>query len=407
MRIGICCDRFIGWSGGIDFLRSLLDSITSLGSTDLEIYVLVPDRGPLWEVQRIRDVVRHVVRCARARELRTMPSRPSSDFVSDTLGETRNLYQFHHIDIGHRALAAACHQHRIDVVLPAFHTLGKDFPVPWIGYIYDFQHKHFPQYFDQDELHRRDQSFSQLMADAGSVIVNSKAVANDVVRFIPERKARIVSLPFSAAPGDDWLIERPGVAERYGVAAPYFMISNQFWLHKRHDIAFQAFRMLASSMSDVQLVCTGQTEDNRDPNYFPRLVEYIAKSGLTDRVKILGLIPKGDQIELMKDCVAVVQATAFEGGPGGGSVHDAVALGVPTIVSDIPINRELESWVTTYFRLDDPEALCSAMLEALKRPQLRPTDEHLREQGLLRRRQCGEVLLAVLQEEAGRPLRLR
>ena len=407
MRIGIYCDRFVGWSGGIDFLRSLVDSIASLGRTDLEIDVLVPDRGPLWEVQRIRDVVRHVVRCARARELRALPSRPSNVFISDALGETSSLYKFHHIDIGHRALAAACLQHRIDVILPAFHTLGNDFPVPWIGYIYDFQHKHFPQYFAQDELDRRDQSFAELMAEAGSVIVNSKAVADDVVRFIPKREARIVSLPFSAALGEDWLTERPYVAERFGVAAPYFMISNQFWLHKRHNIAFQAFRMLVSLVPDVQLVCTGQTDDNRDPKYFPRLVEYIAESGLTDRIKILGLIPKRDQIELMKGCVAIVQATAFEGGPGGGSVYDAIALGVSTIVSDIPINREIESWVTTYFRLDDPEALCSAMLEVLKRPQLRPTDEHLREQGRLRRRQCGEVLLAALQEEAGRSLLLR
>ena len=39
--------------------------------------------------------------------------------------------------------------------------------------------------------------------------------------------------------------------------------------------------------------------------------------GLEQRVRVLGLVPKRDQIEIMKKACAVLQPTRFEGGPGG------------------------------------------------------------------------------------------
>src|ERR1035441_2674602 len=37
------------------------------------------------------------------------------------------------------------------VVFPALASLGKEFPVPWIGWIPDFQHKRLPQFFSDEE----------------------------------------------------------------------------------------------------------------------------------------------------------------------------------------------------------------------------------------------------------------
>ena len=65
---------------------------------------------------------------------------------------------------------------------------------------------------------------------------------------------------------------------------------------------------------------------------------------------MLGFIPKPDQIRLMREAVAVVQPTLFEGGPGGGSIYNAIALGRPVIVSDLPVNREIESSGDSLFR---------------------------------------------------------
>ncbi|WP_246662186.1 glycosyltransferase [Prosthecodimorpha hirschii] len=350
---------------------------------------------------QLNGLARHIVGCVRAGRLKRLPGGPSRTFVADTLGEGQSVHRFHHIDAGNWALAAVCRKNGIDVVIPAARSLGRDFPVPWVGYIADFQPCYFPEYYSSKSRKKNARHHSKLATTARVVIVNAKAVADDLMRFIPESRASIVSLPFSASPREDWLVELTGVAERYGVCGNYFMISNQFWIHKRHDVAFRAFHSLVQSMPELQLVCTGNTHDGRDPSYFPRLVTYLKENNIEDRVKILGLIPKRDQVELMKGSVAVVQPTAFEGGPGGGSVYDAVALGIPTIVSDIPINREIESWIDTYFPLDNAEALCVAMAAMLRQPRVRSAPEDLIEWGSQRKRQCGEILLAAASEAIG------
>ena len=101
-------------------------------------------------------------------------------------------------------------------------------------------------------------------------------------------------------------------------------------------------------MRDVHLVCTGATDDNRFPDYFSMFTDEVEKLGLKDQVHILGHIPKQDQLALLNGSLAVVQPTLYEGGPGGGSVYDAMSYGIPTIVSDIPINREIEEGTSPF-----------------------------------------------------------
>lgn len=233
-----------------------------------------------------------------------------------------------------------------------------------------------------------------MLARAPVVVVNAKAVDADLKRFYAPGRAALVPLPFSASPGVRWFDTDPmEQGARYGIAHRYFLISNQFWIHKRHDIAFRAFIDLAHMYPDVALVCTGETGDPRAPEYWPRLQRIIAKSGVADRIHILGLIPKLDQIALMRGCVAVVQPTAFEGGPGGGSVFDAVSLGIRTIVSDIPVNREIEHEVTRFFPLDDVDALRQAMEAELRNPAPEPiARKELMYRGAARRMAMGSAL---------------
>ena len=389
MKIGVLCESFVRWAGGVDFIRMLVGSLTALDNRELEIHVLIPDRGPIFS---IRNEI-----AARIRgQLRSSVANQNGSVISEIPNDDDNRVTFHHIDAGRRALYSICRRLQIDAIVPAAGSLGRTFPIPWVGYIYDFQHKYFPQYFSSLERVRRDVVFRRMVRDARAVIVNSRAAAADASKYLGETSAEIVALPFSAAPNEEWFTDRAGTREQYGISKRYFLISNQFWLHKRHDIAFAAFRDLSREDPSVQLVCTGQTKDFRDPKYFSRLTAYLQANGLSDAVKILGLIPKRDQIELMKGSIAVVQPTSFEGGPGGGSVYDAISLGVPTIVSDIPINREIEKWVTSYFPLNDAIALYSAMRVMTQGAPSRIDPESLLERGRERQRSCGDVLLATL-----------
>ena len=288
------------------------------------------------------------------------------------------------------------------MLVPSGFPLGANFPIPWIGFIDDFQYKYFPQYFDAAVQAKRDRFMARMVSEAKTVIMLSQAAVDDAKRYLPGITAELATLPLAAVPAEDWFVERPGVAEKYGVGPRYFMISNQFWVSKRHDIAFCAFQRLARADGEIQLVCTGNTEDHRYPNYFPGLLKFLDENNLSGRVRILGLIPKLDQIALMKNCIAMIQTTQFVGTPGGLSVCDAISLGVRTIVSDIPVNREIRKWVTTYFPLNDIEALYRAMAEAMEQPRPFDSAERLLALGRQRRREYGEALLAAAHRTASK-----
>ena len=121
--------------------------------------------------------------------------------------------------------------------------------------------------------------------------------------------------------------------------------------------------------------------------------------GLVDNLKVLGMIAKKEQIGLMRGAVAVLQPTLFEGGPGGGSVYDAVSLGVPAIVSDIPVNRELNEPAVSMFPAGDHKRLAEAMIHCLGNPVLRNVDrDSLIARGIARRKLCGMALLDALEQ---------
>jgi glycosyltransferase involved in cell wall biosynthesis len=393
MKIGVRCTGFIEWTGGVDFLSMIAQSLLATDEPGLEVHLFIPDQGALFRAREAVAGIKHAARCLQNMRWTKRRSGPGRNLLVEMMQCSEGRLKLHHIDIGKRALAEACRRHDIDVLLPSTSPLSPEFPVPWVGYVADFQHKYLAHYFSAQQRAERDRSFDAMTMLASCVIVNSRATASDIERFIPSAQARIVSLPFAAAPREEWLNQKTSSTAKYNIPKPYFIISNQFWLHKRHDVAFQAFRALSQKYTEVQLVCTGSLYDSRSPSYVNDLLKYVDESGMGPRIRFLGLIPKLDQIELMKGSVAAVQPTSFEGGPGGGSVYDAVAVGVPTIVSDITVNREIEDVVTAYFPLGDAEALSATMAALLKNPPPRPSVDQLRATGHRRRRACGEALL--------------
>ncbi len=318
--------------------------------------------------------------------------RPQTGHLERTFEETGA--ELHAIDLGAASLASTSKRLGLDVLLPSMQPLPASVGVPWIGYLFDFQHRHLPHFFSPAERANRDAAFERMLREARCVIVNAQDVARDVRLFYPGSTSRLFALPFSTAPGKDWFDQDPAAtAMRYGVTHPYFIICNQFWKHKDHATAFKAFVEVAQRYPRVSLVCTGATNDYRYPGHFEELMSNAQRAGFVDRIHVLGLIPKLDQVALIRGSIALIQPTLFEGGPGGGAVYDSVSLGAPSIVSDIAVNREISEPTVTYFKASDPGSLAEAMDVALRRPATHNADPaELFRQGHERRIQCGRYL---------------
>lgn len=399
IRIGVLGHRFIEWGGGLDFLRMICASIAAADES-VELHVLIPSRGPIATLRKLDLQLRGLAKRLLGRPV-ARGHEPSLTDLESLLTDAGATVSMHTIDHGHGALRRAFRRLKLDVLIPSFDRLPFGSDVPWVGYLYDAQHKHLPQFFSAAELAQRDRDFTEMLAHADTVIVNARAVAADLRVYFPSGAAKVIALPFSTAPSPAWLDQVPEPARaKYGISGPYFIVCNQFWKHKDHQTAFEAFAALAAERPGLSLVCTGAVSDHRDPLHFNRLQELLRELGVEERVHILGLIPKLDQIALMRGALALIQPTMFEGGPGGGAVYDAVALGIPCIVSDIPVNLELDEPGVRFFRSRDAGSLHRVMAltqdEVMDRVQ--PSREELLARGRVRRQKCGQAILAATRQ---------
>ena len=324
------------------------------------LVLLIPGEAPArarltWKLFRyaVKDAVKALLGRPRLQLHPDVTKNKSSD---ELISRMKEVYP--DIEVRYSAglddgLAQAAAELRLDAIYLAM-RLPKPRPdCALVGYVPDYQHRHLPHLFSSKELAERDGVFGRLVAGSDAMVMNAKAVAEDMRRFTPEPVPGLHVLPFSPNLNPEWLQDRPELLTSYGVADPYFIICNQFWMHKDHLTAFRAMAEIVRSRPGVSLICTGGTTDYRDPTYFGKLKSEAAKLGLESQLRFLGHIPKRDQIELLKHAVALIQPTLFEGGPGGGSTYEAVALGQRVLLSDLPVNLEVDGGDVRFFPCGD------------------------------------------------------
>ena len=393
MKIGLLASGFMEWNGGLDFLSGIYRSLRSVDAVD-DVFVIIPNGGLKSAVKRAVRAASYVRRgIARSRQSAGRSRVTNAVSLFAELAGQERVFTIRRVGA---AVSTLSKELQIDVLLPSFHILPASVNVPWIGYLYDAQHRYLENLFSPQERKRRDKQFRAMVEAAPAILVNSAAVKRDLVQFYGASDSAVIALPFSAAAPSGWFEDDPKqVAARYLLRAPYFIICNQFWKHKDHGTAFRAFAAFARRFPEVSLVCTGAQEDFRDPGYFGSLRRIISDEHLEARIRLLGLVPKSDQIGLMRGAMAVIQPTLFEGGPGGGAVFDAVAVGTPAIVSDIEVNRELNLEGVTFFSAGDAEALARELASCYEARghSVRRTRDQLLAEGVQRQVKCGNQIV--------------
>src|SRR4029079_3968968 len=86
------------------------------------------------------------------------------------------------------------------------------------------------------------------------------------------------------------------------------------------------------------VLATGNTDDHRQPDHYAKLQERVARSGVKDLFRVLGIVPYRDLMGLMVHSLAVINPSLFEG--WSTTVEEAKSVGKRIIVSDLPVHRE-------------------------------------------------------------------
>lgn len=347
MNVAVDLSGFDGWLGGIDFVKAYMNALCKI--EDYHLFVFVQKKTM---IRHFKNFVK--IFLGRYDSKMKKPIRDFLDFSESIIGAKVVYYKTDKFE-------QLLHKNEIDIVFPVLRNLGKNFKIPWLPYLFDFQHKYLPQFFTVQEQELRDKEFEALVTSAKACIVEANDVINDVKKFIPNATAQFFVMPYTAIPEKEWLDLDCIDVSKFNLPSKYFLISNQFWVHKNHVIAFEALAEIVKTNPDVHIVCTGNTNDYRNPDYYPSLLKKIEDLGIKENVHILGYISKLEQIKIMCNSVGVIQPTLFEGNPGGGIAYNALAMDVPIILSSINVNKELDYNKAIFFEASNAIDLAEKM----------------------------------------------
>jgi len=235
--------------------------------------------------------------------------------------------------------------------------LGRQRTIPTIGWIPDFQHIQYPEFFGDTEIRARNSEFNGLCRCATRVLVSSEYARKTIEDCSPACAMKVRVLQFVARyPADLPVVENHDTVDACG---RFFYLPNQFWVHKNHRVVIDAVALLKRSGREVRVLATGHAADYRSPAFFESVVSSIRETGVSELISVLGVVPRTEVGRLMRDAVAVINPSLYEG--WSTTVEEAKSMGKQTILSDIPVHREQAPPDGMYFDPHKPAELAEVM----------------------------------------------
>ncbi|MBE0609852.1 MAG: glycosyltransferase family 4 protein [Dehalococcoidia bacterium] len=201
---------------------------------------------------------------------------------------------------------------------------------------------------------------------AERIIVPSRAVATDAVRYLGLAPQRIRVIPEAPRPE-----LRPAPAEavaelraRLGLEQPYLLCLGTAEPGKRAVDAIRALPSVRESHPSVVLALAG------NPGRLSKaLASEAARLGVADAVKFPGYVPDDDLAALFTGAEALVFPSLFEG--FGLPPLEAMACGTPVIAAQAPAMDDVLAGAAIFVPLRDPGAIASAASELVGDPARR------------------------------------
>jgi glycosyltransferase involved in cell wall biosynthesis len=248
----------------------------------------------------------------------------------------------------------------IDVLFSSA-IIGRGFRVPLVCWIPDFQHHHLPEMFTTREVKGRDEYFARISRYASRIILSSRDALHDMERWYPESVWKARAVPFVAQiPPESYVSDPAVISDYYGLPRSFVFLPNQFWKHKNHELVLEALALLKGTSRNVTVVCSGSVYDYRHPSYMGELLAKLSSAQLRERFVILGVVPRHHVFQLIRQSLAVLQPSLFEG--WSTTVEEARSVGKSVLLSDIPVHREQNPPGASYFDPHDAEALARCLV---------------------------------------------
>ena len=241
-------------------------------------------------------------------------------------------------------------------------------PVSWIA---DFQHCHYPEFFGDKEIKKRNKDFKRIARAGTPLILSSEDAFKDFKKYYSEKRKNVFVVHFTSYLEDDLACltsdEELRILNRYGLKkGMYIAVCNQFWKHKNHIVVLKAIKLIKEKFGELQnpVVFTGELSDRRNSGYIKEIKDMFLDTEISGSVKLLGFIDRASQLCIIKNAQFIIQPSLFEG--WGTVVEDGKALGKRIVLSDIPVHLEQKDENCILFHAHDPENLADIIVNLSK-----------------------------------------
>ena len=343
-RIGLLFTGDYAWIGGLYYVLNIIKSLNFLDDADKpEIVIFYSEITP---PEIINEISYAYVSFRKLNQ---------KNFLFRGVNKLRRLL-FNYNTYFERVI----NSEHLDAIYPFsdyFNKLKLNCPV--VYWIYDFQHKYLPELFSKEEIDKRNQNFENIALHAGKIVCSSYDSLNSFRKFYPDSNAELFVLQFVSVIDEQKISDFTSIKVKYKIDRPYFIVANQFWQHKNHIVVLKALTILINDFPDILIVLTGKQYDHRNEFYFTSLLNFIKEKRQEKNIIFTDFIPREDQLSLMKNSIAVIQPSKFEG--WSTVIEDGKTMNNIIIASDINVHKEQLKMNKYFFSPDDENKLAELM----------------------------------------------
>ena len=391
IRIAFSLKPHSNWVGGISYFENLFAAINLVKDPSHHHLVGVVPEGS----QHFDGILHYLDE--------TIALPPSTVFerakrrVTQSLSDKESLARLSPETV----LSKILKKNKVDVVFMKEDPLANFGPTA-VCWIPDFQFLHLPEMYKSQEIEDLKKFVSNIAKYSDRIVLNSQAVLRDFEQAEPRFAHKAKVIPFVAYIHDDAYKTAPeSVRAVYNLPEKFFYLPNQFWKHKNHQFALQALVLAREIDPNITIVCSGPPIDYRNPGYSSGLMMSVSKYDLRENFIILGLIPRDHVYALLRQSLAVIQPSLFEG--WSSSVEEAKSLGKPVLLSGLDTHREQAPALGDYFDHHDPQQLADLLVQYQRHANPGPApkyEQRARDEFIARSEAFGEAILDLMLEVA-------
>ena len=328
IKVGFLLNIPFEYKGGVNYLKNLFYALNKFSSNDLEVILFVPANISIdnEEIFKLNCKLVKTKILQRGTFINFL-SRASLKILNFDLFTEFLLYI-----------------NSIQILSHSFYIPISRF-IKIINWIPDFQFLYYPHLYTSKQLDYEKKLWNVIVAKSDKIILSSYTAFSDFKKLYPNFISKVEVLQFLAQPS---LNKVNSVWKNIYTNKPYFFLPNQFWEHKNHIVVWKAVREIATTNKEVTILVSGHMRDFRNNNNLvPKLKKFIIDNQLSENIILLGVIPYEDVLNLIKNALAVINPSFFEG--WSSTVEESKLFNKRIILSDIPIHREQDPSNAFYF----------------------------------------------------------